>query len=146
MAWDELTDWEGIWAGATSVRHITSATLMLLAGAAIGVPAGYVLSQTAPQMRVRVLMQHRVTDIPLPANLEVRDDRWDPGAETGAHAHPGPVILVVIEGELIEDTPSGRNIMRAGQVFWRPARGSHNVKNAGSTSARVLAIHFDPAQ
>jgi quercetin dioxygenase-like cupin family protein len=119
---------------------------MLLAGAAIGVPAGYVLSQTAPQMRVRVLMQHRVTDIPLPANLEVRDDRWDPGAETGAHAHPGPVILVVIEGELIEDTPSGRNIMRAVQVFWRPARGSHNAKNAGSTSARVLAIHFDPAR
>ena len=29
------------------------------------------------------LLQHRVTDIPLPANLEVRDDRWDPGAETG---------------------------------------------------------------
>jgi len=128
------------------VCHITSATLMLLAGAAVGVPAGYVLSQTAPQMRVQVLLQHHVTDIPLPANLEVRDDRWDPGAETGTHDHPGPVILAVIEGELVEDTPSGRNIMRAGQVFWRPAHGSHNVKNASSTSARVLALHFDPAQ
>jgi quercetin dioxygenase-like cupin family protein len=119
---------------------------MLLAGAAVGVPAGYVLSQVAPQMRVQVLLQHRVTDIPLPANLEVRDDRWDPGAETGAHDHPGPVILAVIEGELVEDTPSGSNIMRAGQVFWRPAHGSHNVRNASSASARVLAIHFDPAQ
>jgi quercetin dioxygenase-like cupin family protein len=126
------------------VRHIT--TLTLLAGAAIGVLAGYALSQTAPQMRVHVLMQHRVREIPLPANLEVRDDRWDPGAETGTHDHPGPVILVVIEGELIEDTPSGRNIMRAGQAFWRPAHGSHNVKNAGSSNARMLAIHFDPAQ
>ena len=58
-------------------------------------------------MRVQVVLQHRVTDIPLPANLEVRDDRWDPGAETGMHDHPGPVILAVIEGELVEETPSG---------------------------------------
>jgi len=97
-------------------------------------------------MRVQVVLQHRVSDIPLPANLEVRDNRWDPGAETGMHEHPGPVILVVIEGELVEETPSGGNILRAGQVFWRPARETHNVKNAGTTTARVLAIHFDPAQ
>ena len=61
------------------------------------------------------------------------------------HDHPGPVILAVIEGELVEETPGGRNILRAGQVFWRPARDTHNVKNL-SHNARVLAIHFDPAQ
>jgi quercetin dioxygenase-like cupin family protein len=97
-------------------------------------------------MRVQVLLQHPATDIPLPANLEVRDDRWDPGAETGLHDHPGPVILAVIEGELTEETPSGPNILRTGQVFRRPAHGMHNVKNIGSTPARVLAIHFDPVQ
>lgn len=48
---------------------------MLLAGAAVGVPVGYLLSQAAPQTRVQVLLQHRATDIPLPANLEVRDHR-----------------------------------------------------------------------
>lgn len=128
------------------MRHTFSAALLLLAGGAVGIPLGFALSQTAPQMRVQVLLQHRVADVPLPANLEVRDDRWDPGAETGAHEHPGPVILAVIEGELVEETPSGRNILRAGQVFWRPARGPHNVKNASSATARVLAIHFDPAQ
>ena len=128
------------------MRHMPLAALMLLVGGAVGVPVGYALSQAAPQMRVQVLLQHRVTEIPLPANLEVRDDRWDPGAETGVHDHPGPVILAIIEGELVEDTSSGRNILRAGQVVWRPAHGSHNVKNVSSTSARVLAIHFDPAQ
>lgn len=128
------------------MRHMSSAALMLLVGGAVGFPLDYAVSQAAPQMRVQVLLQHRVTDIPLPANLEVRDDRWDPGAETGVHDHPGPVILAVIEGELVEDTPSGRNILRAGEVLWRPAHRSHNVKNASSTSARVLAIHFDPAQ
>ena len=122
------------------------AALLLLLGGAAGIPLGSALSQMAPQMRVQVLLQHRATDIPLPANLEVRDDRWEPGAETGPHEHPGPVILAVIKGELVEEAPSGRNVLRAGQVFWRPARERHNVKNVSSTTARVLAIHIDPAQ
>jgi hypothetical protein len=50
----------------------------------------------------------------IPANLELRDDRSDPGAETGEHEHPGPVILVVIDAELMEETPAGRNIPHAG--------------------------------
>ena len=128
------------------MRCVFRAALLVFLGGVAGVPLGLALSQPAPQMRMQVLLQHRATDIPLPANLEVRDDRWDPGAETGLHDHPGPVILAVIEGELTEETPSDRNILRAGQVFWRPAHGMHNVKNVSSTPARVLAIHFDPVQ
>ena len=128
------------------MQNSTITALLLLAGGAAGVPLGFALSQAAPQMRVQVVLQHRVADIPLPANLEVRDDRWDPGAETGVHEHPGPVILAVIEGELVEETPSGPNILRAGQAFWRPARKTHNVKNVSAKPARVLAIHFDPAR
>jgi quercetin dioxygenase-like cupin family protein len=128
------------------MRQSTTAVLLLLVGGTAGIPLGYALSQAAPQMHVQVLLQHRVTDIPQPANLEVRDDRWDPGAETGTHEHPGPVILAVVEGELVEETQSARNVLRAGQVFWRPARRSHNVRNAGDKPARVLAIHFDPTQ
>lgn len=128
------------------MRHSASLTLLLLAGGAAGVPLGFALSQAAPQMRVQIVLQHRVADIPLPANLEVRDDRWDPGAETGMHEHPGPVILAVIEGELVEETSSGRDILRAGQAFWRPARETHNVRNTSEKPARVLAIHFDPAR
>src|SRR5262249_54121900 len=128
------------------VRRICLMALLLSFAGAIGIPVGFALSQAAAQMRVRVLLQHRATDIPLPANLEVRDDRWDPGAETGEHEHPGPVVLVVIDGELAEETAAGRNVLRAGQAFWRPAREKHNVKNLGSRTARVLAIHFDPVQ
>jgi quercetin dioxygenase-like cupin family protein len=128
------------------VPRTSLATLLFLLGGMAGIPLGFALSQTVPQMRVQVLFQHRATDIPLPTSLEVRDDRWDPGAETGVHEHPGPVILVVLEGELVEDTPSGRNILRAGEVFWRPPHGMHNVRNVSSASARVLAIHFDPVQ
>lgn len=128
------------------MRHGAIMVLLLLAGGAVGIPLGFALSQAAAQMRVQVVLQHRVIDIPLPANLEVRDDRWDPGAETGVHDHPGPVILAVIEGELVEETATGRNILRAGQAFWRSARKTHNVKNVSAKPARVLAIHFDPPQ
>ena len=54
--------------------------------------------------------------------------------------------MAVIEGELMEETAGGRNILRAGQVFWRPARETHNVKNVSDKPARVLAIHFEPMQ
>jgi quercetin dioxygenase-like cupin family protein len=128
------------------MRNSTIIALLLLTAGTAKLPLGFAFSQAAPQMRVQVLMQQRVSDIPLPANLEVRDDRWDPGAETGVHEHPGPVLLAVIEGELVEETRSGRNVLRAGQIFWRPPREMHNVKNVGSGTARVLAIHFDPAR
>ena len=128
------------------MRCVFRAALLVFLGGVAGVPLGLALSQPAPQMRMQVLLQHRATNIPLPVNLEVRDDRWDPGAETGLHDHPGPVILAVIEGELTEETPSGRNILRAGQVIWRPAHGMHNVMNISSSPARVVAIHFDPVQ
>ena len=128
------------------MRRTTFAALLLLAGSAAGIPLGFALSQAAPQMRVEIVLQQLVSDIPQPANLQVRDDRWDPGAETGVHEHAGPVILAVIEGELIEETPSGRNTLRAGQVFWRAARQTHNVRNISEKHARVLAIHFDPAR
>jgi quercetin dioxygenase-like cupin family protein len=120
--------------------------MMLLAGVLVGIPFGITLSQVLPQFQVDVVLQRVVSEFPQPIKLEVRHDRWEPGAETGMHEHPGPAILAVLEGELVEETPIGRTVLRAGQVFWRAAAQHHNVKNEGSTPARMLAIHFDPAQ
>ena len=128
------------------MRYIRLVPLLLLAGSAAGIPFGFARSQVSPQLRVEVLLEQVVSDLPQPAKVEVRDDRWDPGAETGIHDHPGPAILAVIEGELVEETPTGRNVLRAGNVVWRAARQSHNVKNASNRPARVLAIHFDPTK
>lgn len=108
------------------MRCISLAASVFLGGA-IGVPLGLALSQTAPQMRVQVLLQRRTTDIPLPANLEVRDDRWDPGAETGEHEHPGPVILVV-------STASWLRKSRLVATFLVPARRSGDQPTEGTTS------------
>jgi quercetin dioxygenase-like cupin family protein len=128
------------------MRCITFAPLLLLVGGAAGIPLGFGLSQASSQMRAEVVLQQVVSDIPHPANVQVHDDRWDPGTETGLHEHPVPAILAVIEGELVEETPAGRNALRAGSVVWRAARQTHNVKNVSDKPARVLAIHFDPTQ
>jgi quercetin dioxygenase-like cupin family protein len=128
------------------MRYITIAPLLLLAGAAAGIPLGFALSQASPQMRVDVVLRHVVSDLPQPVDVQVLGDRWGPGAETGMHNHAGQVILAVIEGELVEETPAGRNALRAGNVVWRAARQTHNVKNVSDKPARVLAIHFEPMQ
>jgi quercetin dioxygenase-like cupin family protein len=130
--------------GCSTMRYTTFASLLFLAGVGGGMPLGFALSQVSPQMRVEVVFDRIVSELPKPVNLRVHDDRWDPGAETGVHDHPGPVILAVIEGELVEETPAGRNELRAGNVVWRAARETHNVKNVSDKPARILAIHFDP--
>src|SRR5262245_24550863 len=115
------------------------AALLLLLGAGAGIPAGFVLAQAAPRLHVEVLLGMVTGEIPRPVKLEARHDRWDPGAETGMHQHPGPVILVVLEGELIEHTPAARTILSTGQVVWRAARQEHNVRNESGKPARILA-------
>ena len=109
-------------------------------GVACGIPTGLALSQLTHQMHVETLLRVATGEIPRPANLEVRQDRWDPGAETGVHQHPGPVILAVIEGELIEETKAGRSTLSSGQVVWRAAGQQHNVRNVSDKPARVLVV------
>ncbi|NJO33973.1 MAG: hypothetical protein HC869_13360 [Rhodospirillales bacterium] len=138
---------------AVTVRSVARAVAALFLGGTIGFPMGLALSQGAPQMRVQVLLQHRATDIPLPASLEVRDDRWDPGAETGEHEHPGPVILVVVDGELVEET-AGRSATssaratpigdRAGKAQ-RQERWRDDCARPGD-SLRSSAVNVSPAR
>ena len=102
------------------MRYITLAPLLLLAGAAAGIPLGFALSQSSPQMRVEMLLHQLVSDIPQPANVAVHDDRWDPGAETGVHEHPGPVILAVIEASWSRRRPAGAIRCVPGMWFGAP--------------------------
>lgn len=128
------------------MRRTSQTILLFLAGVATGVGATLAFSQARPAFAVQQLLERTVDAIPQPARLRVHDDRWEPGAETGTHDHPGPAILAVLEGELVEETPQGNTALRAGEVVWRAARQSHNVKNVSDRPARVLAIHFDPVE
>jgi quercetin dioxygenase-like cupin family protein len=111
-----------------------------------GLWAGGAVGQSRPKMWTTVLLRTGAENLPRNLAVQLNDDHWEPGAETGAHQHPGPTIIVVLEGELTEAAGTGTALLKAGQAVWRPARQEHNVRNAGGRPARALAVHLDPAQ
>ena len=119
--------------------------LVFAAGVGTGLGAAPAGSQGKPRMWANVLLRMATDEIPRTAALQVNDDHWDAGAETGRHRHPGPAIIYILEGELSETAPEGTTTLKAGEAVWRPARQEHNVRNVSGRPARALAIHLDPA-
>jgi quercetin dioxygenase-like cupin family protein len=100
-----------------------------------------------PRMWAQTLLELRADAIPTPTRVQVQHNRWEPGAETGRHSHPGPVVFIMVEGELEEERwPGGRRqTLEAGRVYWKPVPIDHNVRNATDRMARAVVVHLDPA-
>lgn len=121
--------------------------LSLLLAFAAGMAVGGARGQGTPRMRADVLLDLSTDEIPRRTRIHVNLDHWEPGAGTGRHSHPGPTVIVVLEGELGEVLADGRlRTLEAGRAYWRPARAEHDVKNVGGRPARALAVHLDPAR
>ncbi len=122
---------------------LSVALLAFVGGLAVGQARG----QAKPRMWADVLLDVVADDIPRKARVHTNLDHWDPGGESGRHTHPGPTLIVVLEGELTEWVPKGGPILlKAGQAYWRPAGHEHNVRNLSGQPARALAVHLDPAR
>lgn len=94
-------------------------------------------------------------------DVRVTEVHFAPGASSGWHSHPGPNLLIVIEGEVVEyegDNPlcTGNTLtaasptsvtppVRTGETFGDDG-GSHVhlVKNVSAQPATVMAIAFYP--
>jgi quercetin dioxygenase-like cupin family protein len=127
------------------MRRTTIPGLVLVAFV-VGVVVGQAGSQAKPRMWADRLLDVVTDELPPRARVVANLDNWDPGAETARHAHPGPTVFVLLDGELEETLADGRTrILRANQGFWNRARTAHNVRNASGQPARALAIHIDPA-
>ena len=62
-----------------------------------------------------------------------------PGEYVGQHSHRGPDLIVVFEGEVIEQEPGGDRTVKSGES-WINQRGEvHSVTNPGDTKARLWA-------
>jgi quercetin dioxygenase-like cupin family protein len=119
--------------------------LCVLLAFAGGLAVGRARGQAKPRMWADVLLDTTTDQLPPRARVHVNVDHWDPGAETGKHTHPGPTVIVVLEGELQEQTQGHTNALTAGHAYWRPARHEHNVRNVSGHPVRALAVHIDPA-
>jgi quercetin dioxygenase-like cupin family protein len=127
--------------------HRTALLLcVFLAGIGVGHAVGQGSSaQRAPRMWADRILDVATEEIPRRARVWTSSDHWDPGAETGRHAHPGPTVFVLLEGELEETLADGQTrTLKAVQGYWKPARTEHNVRNRGDKPARALAVHLDP--
>lgn len=63
-----------------------------------------------------------------------------PGGGTGRHLGVEPELGIVLEGELILDTPKGQEILRAGSVYWLPGLTPHDVRNESAGLAKLWDI------
>ena len=121
--------------------------LSLLLAFAAGAGFERARGQAPPRMWADVLLDLSTDEIPKRTRVHANLDHWEPGAATGRHRHPGPTVVVVLEGELEEVLGDGRTrALKAGQAYWKRAGSEHDVKNPGGRPARAVAVHLDPAR
>jgi len=76
----------------------------------------------------------------------VRSFAYAPGAYTGWHKHPGPVLITVVEGTLAfyeADAPCTPIVVHAGEGYVDDG-GGHIGRNVGGTPARDITIYLVP--
>lgn len=62
-----------------------------------------------------------------------------PGAETPLHSHPGPGIVLVLEGELTGFDEEGNEVLyREGDTFLEGPGNQHRVRNDTDQTVQVL--------
>jgi quercetin dioxygenase-like cupin family protein len=70
---------------------------------------------------------------------------FQPGATTGWHTHPGPVVVVIKSDALTEISSEGCRIVHAaGTAFFEPPNEVHNVVNEGAIVTDVYATFLSP--
>ena len=84
-----------------------------------------------------------VSNLPRDAStVVVAKVTWAPGASSGWHTHPGPVIVSVVEGsvELTNARDCVTHTYSAGEAFLDPGQGNvHIATNVGNTDAVAYA-------
>jgi quercetin dioxygenase-like cupin family protein len=83
------------------------------------------------------------------SDLYVVDNKFQPGATTGWHSHPGPSIIFVVAGSVtnyVADDPSCTpHVYNAGQGFLDPGgQSEHILRNEGTVPAETVAVQFLP--
>jgi quercetin dioxygenase-like cupin family protein len=70
---------------------------------------------------------------------------FQPGAETGWHIHPGPVVVVVKTGAITETHANGCiTVHPPGSVFFEKEGEVHNATNQTGGVAEVYATFISP--
>ena len=63
-----------------------------------------------------------------------------PGGATGRHQGIEAEIGIVVDGELIVESPNGRQTLSPGAAYWMPGLTPHDVRNEGARPAKLYDI------
>lgn len=82
-----------------------------------------------------------------PEDVVVRQLTFAPGGNSGWHSHPGPVLVLVTQGSVVnyhadDPTCTGQTIA-AGQGFVESPGDVHMVRNEGTGTAVLVATFLD---
>jgi quercetin dioxygenase-like cupin family protein len=81
-----------------------------------------------------------------PTDVLTADLIFQPGAGTGWHIHPGPVVVTVKKGALTEIHSNGcTTVHPEGSAFFEKADEVHNAVNQTGTATEVYATFLSPA-
>ena len=73
-------------------------------------------------------------------SLRVTLQTFVPGGATGRHQGIEAEIGIVLEGELTVESPTGRQSLRPGSVYWMPGLTPHDVRNESARPAKLWDI------
>jgi quercetin dioxygenase-like cupin family protein len=118
-------------------------TTRIMAVVALIVGSGLALHAATAQLAgtKRTDLQRHDLSVPGREVIQARVE-LDPGVTSPRHWHPGEEIIYVLEGSLeyqVEGKPSVT--LKAGDVFFIPARAIHTAKNVGSGNGAELATY-----
>jgi quercetin dioxygenase-like cupin family protein len=74
------------------------------------------------------------------ASVRIAVLTFSPGGATGRHQGIEAEIGIVIEGDLTVESPTGRQALKAGGVYWMPGLTPHDVRNESARPARLYDI------
>jgi quercetin dioxygenase-like cupin family protein len=122
------------------------------AALALGLIGSYVASGQVSPLQIMGLAQGYSPDKGVQLHIDGPTDAlqallvFQPGAATGWHKHPGPVVVVIKSGALTETHRNGCvTVHPAGSVFFEKADEIHNAANETTGVAEVYATFLSPA-
>ncbi len=81
------------------------------------------------------------------SDVYVVDNKFQPGATTGWHSHPGPSLILVVAGTVTNytsDDCSGRSYTAGTGFIDAGGRDVHTLTNNGTTPAETIAVQILP--